>query len=335
MRHRSPEEERRPQEAVIEPETGIMHPATGRWRKIAFLLALSVAGLFFVGIMSAGLQAAFECAAFLAVAWGIRQREAGAAMLAATVLLTPVLAVLIGGEPARAGLLPVRTLLGAMASALMLLAFLEMGRVVTLPWLAATLAITMLHLFLRPFSMPTASMEPAIQNGDYILVETLSWRLGRPPRRGQVLAFRYPPDRRQNSVKRVVGVPGDRLSIRDKQLYRNGATAVEPYVIHSTAYTDRYRDNFPSPPSAGSVSEGALDMLDTSVRYGEVVVPPGKYFVLGDNRDASLDSRYFGFVERADIIGMPLLVYDSHDLSQSDIPMLFNQRWRRWLTVPR
>ncbi len=92
----------------------------------------------------------------------------------------------------------------------------------------------------------------------------------------------------------------------------NGKKLVEPYVVHKTEYTDSYRDNFPSEPNV-HVSEGAAEMLEKHVQNGEVVVPPSRYFAMGDNRDSSLDSRYWGFVPRENIIGKPLIIYWSYD----------------------
>jgi signal peptidase I len=153
-------------------------------------------------------------------------------------------------------------------------------------------------------------MEDTLQIEDHIFVERISTLLGRLPTRGDIVVFQYPVDRRQTFVMRVVGIPGDRLRIVGKQLYRNGVAVKEPYVRIKTDYTDPYRDNFPGPVSA-QVLEPAVRMLEQNVRGGELAVPPGKYFVMGDNRDSSLDSRYFGFISKGDIIGQPVLIYAS------------------------
>jgi signal peptidase I len=115
-----------------------------------------------------------------------------------------------------------------------------------------------------------------------------------------------------NYVKRVVGVPGDRIRIENKQLYRNGVKIHEPYVVHKTDYVDSYRDYFPGEPNR-PISEAAQVMLEKHVVNGELVVPPGQYFAMGDNRDNSEDSRYWGFVPRENVIGKPLIVYWSYD----------------------
>jgi signal peptidase I len=113
-------------------------------------------------------------------------------------------------------------------------------------------------------------------------------------------------------IKRVVGIPGDRIRIADKQLYLNGVKMDEPYAKHVTDYVDSYRDQFPAEPNA-TIYPGAVAMLHDHVRNAEVVVPPGQYFVLGDNRDNSLDSRYWGFVPRDYVLGRAILVPVSYD----------------------
>jgi signal peptidase I len=113
-------------------------------------------------------------------------------------------------------------------------------------------------------------------------------------------------------VKRAIGIPGDRIRIENKQVYRNGIKLDEPYKVHKASYPDPYRDNFPSQPYH-SLSERAQEMLEHNVVNGEVVVPPHSYFAMGDNRDNSLDSRYWGFVPRENIIGKPLIIYWSYE----------------------
>jgi signal peptidase I len=131
-------------------------------------------------------------------------------------------------------------------------------------------------------------------------------------RRGDIIVFRYPVDIQQTFVKRAIGIPGDHIRLVNKQLILNGKPVFEPYVYHKTEYIDSYRDNFPSDPNV-HVVDSALDMLQNHVQNGDVVVPPGVIFAMGDNRDSSLDSRYWGFVPRDNIIGKPLIVYWSYD----------------------
>ena len=174
----------------------------------------------------------------------------------------------------------------------------------------------------QAFVIPTGSMEDTLLIGDHLLVDKLAYAPPGPVtryvlpysdvKRGDIIVFRYPVDIRQTFVKRVLGVPGDRLRLVNKQVFLNGKKLDEPYVYHKTEYVDSYRDNFPSDPNV-HVAESALDMLEKHVQGGEVVVPQGGYFAMGDNRDSSLDSRYWGFVPRDNIIGKPLIIYWSYD----------------------
>jgi len=174
----------------------------------------------------------------------------------------------------------------------------------------------------QAFVIPTGSMEDTLLIGDHLLVDKLSYAPAgpvskyllpyTPVKRGDIIVFRYPVDPRQTFVKRVIGVPGDHLRIVNKQVYRNGKPLREPYKYHKDLALDSYRDNFPSEPNT-RIDERAAVMLEKAVVQGEVVVPDESYFVMGDNRDRSLDSRYWGFVPRSNIIGKPLLVYWSYD----------------------
>lgn len=174
----------------------------------------------------------------------------------------------------------------------------------------------------QAFVIPTGSMEDSLLIGDHLLVDKLAYSPHgsideyllpyQDVQRGDIIVFRYPMDLSQTFVKRVVGLPGDRLRLVDKKLILNGQTVDEPYVIHRTAYIDQYRDNFPGQPNT-PVPERALEMLRQNAVRNEIVVPPNNYFAMGDNRDQSLDSRYWGFVPRENIIGKPLLIYWSYD----------------------
>jgi signal peptidase I len=174
----------------------------------------------------------------------------------------------------------------------------------------------------QAFVIPTGSMEDTLLIGDHLLVDKLAYAPAgpvskyllpyRPVKRGDIIVFRFPVDIKQTFVKRCMGVPGDRIRIVNKQVYLNGEKLNEPYKVHKTDYFDSYRDNFPGEPNV-SVESGAIDMLTHHVVNGEVVVPPNYYFAMGDNRDSSLDSRYWGFVPRENIMGKPLIVYWSYD----------------------
>jgi len=174
----------------------------------------------------------------------------------------------------------------------------------------------------QAFVIPTGSMEDTLLIGDHLLVDKLAFAPAGPVsshllpyndvRRGDIIVFRYPVDIRQTFVKRAIGVPGDHIRLVNKRLILNGRPADEPYVYHKMEFIDSYRDNFPSEPNV-HVAESAMDMLTNHVEHGEVVVPPGTIFAMGDNRDSSLDSRYWGFVPRDNIIGKPLIIYWSYD----------------------
>ncbi len=210
----------------------------------------------------------------------------------------------------------------------------------------------------QAFVIPTGSMEDTLLIGDHLLVDKLAYAPSgplskhllpyQPIRRGDIIVFRYPIDIRQTFVKRCVGIPGDRIRIENKQLYLNGKMVHEPYKHIKTSYFDSYRDNFPSEPNV-RVFEPAVEMLTKHVVNGEVVVPPNHYFVLGDNRDSSLDSRYWGFVPRENIIGKPLIIYWSYDAPTENLANSFTPehiadvlqnffiktRWRRTFLLVR
>jgi signal peptidase I len=148
-------------------------------------------------------------------------------------------------------------------------------------------------------------------------------------------------------VKRVIGIPGDRIHLENQQVIRNGQRLIEPYTRHIARWPDRYRDNFPQAASPGLPAR-ALDMLKFHQRNGEIVVPEGSLFAMGDNREDSADSRYWGFVPRESVIGKPLVVYWSYDAPSEELMdwnvrhlvdvglHFFNKtRWERTLLLPR
>ena len=184
----------------------------------------------------------------------------------------------------------------------------------------------------QAFVIPTGSMEDTLLIGDHLLVDKLAYAPAdsfgslllpyQNVKRGDIIVFRKPHELEMTLVKRAVGLPGDRIRIVDKRLWINGRQINEPYVQHKTAYFDDYRDNFPphAEPRAypGDVTRAGMEMLG-NVTGGELVVPAGLYFALGDNRDYSLDSRYWGFVPRENIIGKPLIIYWSYDAPTEEL----------------
>ncbi len=123
----------------------------------------------------------------------------------------------------------------------------------------------------------------------------------------------------QTYVKRVIGIPSDRIRIDDKKVYRNGIPLSEPYVQHVDPRRIPYRDDFPSAVVPLEVYPRGRSMLSEVVRAGEVVVPDGQFFAMGDNRDDSSDSRYWGLVPKENIFGKPVLVYWSYDATTEEL----------------
>jgi signal peptidase I len=213
---------------------------------------------------------------------------------------------------------------------------------------------------LQAFVVPTSSMEDTVLIGDHMFVDKLAYAPPgpiskfvlpyTPVKRGDIVVFKYPVNVRENYIKRVVGVPGDRIKVVNKELWLNGKKAVEPYAIHKTSYVDSYRDNFPSEPNV-NLFEGGIRMLQQNVKDGEVTVPEGHFFVMGDNRDNSLDSRYWGFVPRENIVGKPAFIWWSYDAPTERLadPNLISldhifdlatnffskTRWKRTMMVPK
>ena len=181
------------------------------------------------------------------------------------------------------------------------------------------IALFVITFVVQAFQIPSQSMEKTLLIGDYLLVDKVhfgqsgpfQWLLPyRDIHRGDIVVFHYPVDPTQHFVKRVVGVPGDHIRIQNKRVYVNGMSAPEGYAVHSQSNLDLYRDNFPDETDYSSqVDRRWRSALHRYVNHGEVVVPPNEYFVMGDNRDESLDSRYWGFVPRKNIVGRPLVIY--------------------------
>jgi signal peptidase I len=144
----------------------------------------------------------------------------------------------------------------------------------------------------------------------------------RPIRRGDVIVFKFPYQDHPHYVKRVVGVPGDRIKIVDQQVYRNGEKVTEPFAYHDPAAPyDPFLYNFPPASTDELLSsmqpEWATEIF-TYIHNGEILVPPNKYFAMGDNRDHSWDSRYWGFVDREAVMGRPVVIYWSVKADEND-----------------
>lgn len=198
----------------------------------------------------------------------------------------------------------------------------ERIRALIAEWTATILLLLFaLTLLLQSFVVPTGSMEDTVLIGDHVIVDKLAYAPAgpiskyllpyTPVRRGDIIVFKYPLNVAESYVKRVIGVPGDRIKIVDQVLYLNGRAVPEPYVVHKTPVMLDYRDRFPAEPTSPLPPEARAMLAE--VENGELVVPADHYFALGDNRDLSLDSRYWGFVPRANIIGKPVFVYWSYD----------------------
>jgi signal peptidase I len=182
---------------------------------------------------------------------------------------------------------------------------------------------------LQAFVIPTASMENTLLVGDHLLVDRLAYAPPGPMshsllpyeavHRGDIIVFRWPVDISQTYVKRVMGLPGDRIHLEHQKVILNGHLLDEPYVVHKTAFLDAYRDNFPTDANPAVLYPAAREMLERNVANGEVVVPPGRYFAMGDNRDNSSDSRYWGFVPRENITGKPVIIYWSYDATTEEL----------------
>src|ERR1700733_3931178 len=184
----------------------------------------------------------------------------------------------------------------------------------------------------QAFKIPSQSMEPTLLVGDHLLVNKFvfggrgRWYDAvlpyRPIQRGDVIVFKFPYQDHPHYVKRVIGVPGDRIKIVDQQVYLNGKKQDEPYAYHDPAAAyDPFLYNFP-PTSHDellySMQPEWSQQIFQYVHDGEIVVPPDNYFAMGDNRDHSWDSRYWGFVNREAIMGGPVVIYWSVVTAEED-----------------
>ncbi len=183
------------------------------------------------------------------------------------------------------------------------------------------IALFVLSFIVQPFRIPSESMERTLLVGDFLLVnKTIYGPPGhwmpllpyQPVQRGDIVVFHFPLEPADHVVKRVAGLPGDRIHMDRGQLFVNGSPISEPYAVVENASHDNFRDQFP----ATLYTDPGIDthwwmQMRKEVRNGELIVPQGSYFVLGDNRDHSRDSRYWGFVPIQNIVGRPFVIYFS------------------------
>jgi signal peptidase I len=182
--------------------------------------------------------------------------------------------------------------------------------------IAVILALFIRTFVVQAFKIPTGSMEETLLIGDHLLVnkfvlgpaatgvERALLPIGTIKRR-DVLVFKYPEEPSRDFIKRVIGLPGETVELREKKVYINGTALDEPYV------------HFLSPPSGPSELH-EVTSFDVRERYGPVTVPPNHYFMMGDNRDNSQDSRYWGFLPRENIKGKSLVIYWSYQAERED-----------------
>lgn len=180
------------------------------------------------------------------------------------------------------------------------------------------IALFIITFTFQPFRIPSQSMEPTLLVGDFLLVNKEVahdfWPIAPTYRihRGDLIVFHYPVDPSMHLVKRVIGLPGDRIRLHGGRAYINGQPLAEPYAYFEPAAADGYRDEFPRMNSADpNIDSRWWIQLRSLVSDGEITVPPDSFFVLGDNRNDSADSRYWGFVPRAAIVGKAFLIYFS------------------------
>ena len=247
---------------------------------------------------------------------------------------------------------------------------MEKPRETTVEFLASLAAVLVTGLFIitfivQAFEIPSSSMENTLLIGDHVFVNReqfapqTRWLGPVLPygqiHRGDIVVFLSPAEPGLYVVKRIIGIPGDHIHLHNGVVYRNGEKLDEPYVIHqSEAGFNLYRDNFPAfPPSeGGNVTPDWELALPQHIQGDDVVVPPNSYFGMGDNRDVSLDSRYWGFIPRENVIGRPMFIYWSFEtpagqylerevsqrvgfLAHVVVHFFDETRWRRTLKVVR
>ena len=179
---------------------------------------------------------------------------------------------------------------------------------------AVILALFVRTFIVQAFKIPTGSMENNLLIGDHLLVNKFVFgptplAIGRavlpvrPIHRGDILVFKYPEEPDRDFIKRVIGLPGDTIELKNKKVHINGQPLEEPYVHFLTAPSNDYQE---------------VTSYDVRERFGPVTVPADQYFVMGDNRDNSQDSRYWGFLPRGHVKGKALLIYWSYESGRED-----------------
>ncbi|WP_433966616.1 signal peptidase I [Tunturiibacter gelidiferens] len=192
------------------------------------------------------------------------------------------------------------------------------------------IAIFIISFCVQPFRIPSESMESTLLVGDFLLVDK---QAAAPDgagtllpaaaiRRGDIIVFHDPVDATLHLIKRVIGIPGDHLRLRQGRVYINDHVLAEPYAVYRPSPPDNFRDNFPRLQSADpEIDSHWWIRMRSLIENNELIIPTGNYFVLGDNRNDSEDSRYWGFVPREAIVGKPLVIYFSlqpHEADDSD-----------------
>ena len=182
--------------------------------------------------------------------------------------------------------------------------------------IAVILALFIRTFVVQAFKIPTGSMEENLLIGDHLLVNKFVFGPTISPierallpvapiRRGEVIVFKYPEEPDRDFIKRVIGLPGEKVELKEKKVYINDTALDEPYV------------HFLEPPGQNSEFH-EVTSFDVRERYGPVTVPPNHYFVMGDNRDNSQDSRYWGFLPRENVKGKALVIYWSYEAERGD-----------------
>lgn len=310
--------------------------------RAAFVLACGISALFLAASIANPIPTFFWSLCFAVVAWRIRRKDRWAALGAGSLLaatsLEPFLRQVSWGT---SDLPPFLVLWGTLVRAVWSAPFFLAAPSLVADsksrnWLWTLPAVIHIGytLLLAPFVIPSGSMEDTLLIGDRILARRVFGAevLGH----GQVVLFRPPGRQGTLFVMRIVGKAGDRLRLLDKKLFRNGSEVAEPSARHKLRYVDPYRDNFPATPNF-SLDAAWLELLEKQTVDGEFVVPAGTVFVMGDNRDNSLDSRYLGPIPIRDVIGTPICTTFSAEAPDGEPDDVFQGfdptriRWERWM----